>query len=108
MAERRQSSLLSQAKQVLLSALDSAHTPSEQWASVQCLALAGVSSPGVVASLLQHLLHQDVWGRERAADLLTRVSRKTVSYIHDHILISVRSLTPKLNPRFVALTIPTR
>ena len=71
-------SLLSQAKQVLLSVLDSAYGPSEQWASVQCLALAGVSSPGVIASLLQHLLHQDAWGRERAADLLTRVSRKTV------------------------------
>ena len=78
-------SSLSQAEQVLLSALDSTHSPSEQWASVQCLALAGVSSQAVVASLLQHLLHQDVWGRERAANLLTRVSRKTVSWIHSLI-----------------------
>ena len=79
------SSSFSQAEQVLLSALDSTHSPSEQWASVQCLALAGVSSQAVVASLLQHLLHQDVWGKERAADLLTRVSGKTVCRIHSLI-----------------------
>jgi len=71
--------LASQAEQVLLSTLDSGYSSSEQWTSVQCLALAGVSSPAVITSLLQHLLKQNVGEREQAAALLSRVSRKTVS-----------------------------
>lgn len=64
---------------MLLSALDSGQGSLEQWTSVQCLALAGVSSPAVITSLLQHLLKQNVDEREQAAALLSRVSKKTVS-----------------------------
>lgn len=70
---------LLQSEGVLLAAVGS-QSVSERWASVQCLAVGGVASAPVVAELIAQLVSgHDHRRRERAAELLARLSSKTVS-----------------------------
>ncbi len=64
--------------EVLLAAVES-HSVCERWASVQCLAVTGVAPAPVVAELIAQLMGSyDQQRRERAAELLARLSGKTV------------------------------
>ncbi len=75
--------------EVLLAAVES-HSVCERWASVQCLAVTGVAPAPVVAELIAQLMgSHDQQRRERAAELLARLSGKTVR--------SGRSLVPRRN-----------
>jgi hypothetical protein len=65
---------------VLLSVLSEGGHVSERWAAVQALAVMDVASADIVGELLSHLLnpHEPVQ-QARAAQLLARLSSKTVS-----------------------------
>ena len=79
----------SQAEQVLLAAVESPSI-SEQWASLQCLGGAGVGPAPVVSGLLLQLLAgREPRRKERAAELLARLSAKTVSCSRVYQLLPV-------------------
>lgn len=68
-----------QSESVLLSSLSSGGQV-EGWASVQCLACAGISSAPVVEELMMHVQDQSRAGK--ASRLLANLSSKTVCSVH--------------------------
>lgn len=72
-----------QAESVLVSALkEGVLAVDERWAAVQCLVCAGLHSAAIISELFHHLwdmYHPEK--QERAEQLLTSISHKTVSHI---------------------------